>query len=217
MFHLFHVDPKHQNFLPFLWFKDNPSKRIIENKMTVHLFSKRPSPAIATFGLGKIANDGEEKYWKKKTRLRLQKLLCKWQADVMPHEENRRRLRKEHQRSRPTAIATLPWGPLEHQEGLFHPLCLAASKALHMDRSSVCNKLSVRASGPCIPSHPGRENNTKQLVIMRKKVNGNYLLGWDDPLRKNMKHCCSWWRDVMPKLEKYWFLVATPLKDSALS
>ena len=78
----------------------------------------------------------------------------------MPHEENRRRLRKEHQRSRPTTIATLPWGPLEHQEGLFHPLCLAASKALHMDRSSVCNKLSVRASGTCIPSHPGRENNT---------------------------------------------------------
>ena len=65
MFNSFHVDPKHQNFLPFLWFKDNPSKRIIENKMTVHLFSKGPSPAIATFGLGKISNDGEEKYWKK--------------------------------------------------------------------------------------------------------------------------------------------------------
>ena len=97
---------------------------------------------------------------KKKKRLRPQKLLCRRRADLMPHEENRRRLRKEHQRSRPTTIATLPWGPLEHQEGLFHPLCLAASKALHMDRSSVCNKLSVRASGTCIPSHPGRENNT---------------------------------------------------------
>ena len=34
--------------------------------MTVHLFSKGPSPAIATFGLVKMANDGEEKYWKKK-------------------------------------------------------------------------------------------------------------------------------------------------------
>ena len=51
MFNSFHVDPKHQNFLPFLWCKDNPSKRIIENRMTVHLFSKGPSPAIATFGL----------------------------------------------------------------------------------------------------------------------------------------------------------------------
>ena len=36
--------------------------------MTVHLFSKGPSPAIATFGLRKMADDGEEKYWKKKTR-----------------------------------------------------------------------------------------------------------------------------------------------------
>ena len=42
MFKSFHVDPKHQNFLPFLWFKDNPSKRIINIKMTVHLFSKGP-------------------------------------------------------------------------------------------------------------------------------------------------------------------------------
>ena len=86
----------------------------------------------------------------KNKRLRPQKLLCRRRADLMPHEENRRRLRKEHQRSRPTTIATLPWGPLEHH----------ASKALHMDRSSVCNRLSVRASGTCIPSHPGRENNT---------------------------------------------------------
>ena len=65
MFHSFHVDPKHQNFLRFLWFKDNdPSKRIIENKMTVHLFGNGPSPAIATFGLRKTADDGEEKYGK---------------------------------------------------------------------------------------------------------------------------------------------------------
>ena len=78
----------------------------------------------------------------------------------MPHEENRRRLPKEHQRSRPTTIATLPWGPLEHQEGLFHPLCLAASKALHMKRSSLYNKLGVQPSGTRIPSHPGKETNT---------------------------------------------------------
>ena len=65
IFHSFHVDPKHQNFLRFLWFKDNdPSKRIMENKMTVHLFGNGPSPAIATFGLRKTADDGEEKYGK---------------------------------------------------------------------------------------------------------------------------------------------------------
>ena len=80
----------------------------------------------------------------------------------MPHEENRRRSRKEHQSSRPTTIATLPWGPLEHQEGLFHPLCRAATKARHMKRSSLCNKLVVQLSGTRIPSHPGRETNTTE-------------------------------------------------------
>lgn len=65
MFHSFHVTPEHQNFLRFLWYKDNdPSKEIIENKMTVHLFGNGPSPAIATFGLRKTADDGEEKYGK---------------------------------------------------------------------------------------------------------------------------------------------------------
>ena len=65
MFHSFHVAPEHQNFLRFLWYKDNdPSKEIIENKMTVHLFGNGPSPAIATFGLRKTADDGEEKYGK---------------------------------------------------------------------------------------------------------------------------------------------------------
>ena len=39
IFHSFHVAPEHQNFLRFLWFKDNnPSKEIIENKMIVHVF-----------------------------------------------------------------------------------------------------------------------------------------------------------------------------------
>ena len=65
MFHSFHVTPEHQNFLHFLWFKDNdPSKEIIKNKTTVHLFGNRPSPAIASFGLRKKADDGEEKYGK---------------------------------------------------------------------------------------------------------------------------------------------------------
>ena len=65
MFHLFHVAPEHQDFLRFLWYKDNdPLKEIIENKMTVHLFGNRPSPAIATLGLRKTADNGEEKYSK---------------------------------------------------------------------------------------------------------------------------------------------------------
>ena len=65
MFHSFHVSPEHQSFLRFLWFKGNdPSKEVIEYKMTVHLFGNGPSPAIATFGLRKTADDGEEKYGK---------------------------------------------------------------------------------------------------------------------------------------------------------
>ena len=43
IFHSFHVAPEHQNFLRFLWFKDNnPSKEIIENKMIVHVFRNGP-------------------------------------------------------------------------------------------------------------------------------------------------------------------------------
>ena len=65
MFHSFNVDPKHQSFLRFLWFKDNnPSEDIIEYQMTVHLFGNGPSPAVATYGLRKTALDGEEKFGK---------------------------------------------------------------------------------------------------------------------------------------------------------
>ena len=179
MFHTFHVDPKHQNFLRFLWFKDNdPSKRIIENKMTVDLFGNGPSPAIATFGLRKTADDGEEKYGKE-TRDFVHRNFyvddgltsCPTENEsYYPHQKRpshvsdreftptqsslqlgprhgslpSRRSRQEHQRSRPTprctTIATLSWGPLEHREGPFHLLCLPARKALHTERSSVCNK-----------------------------------------------------------------------------
>lgn len=52
MFHSFHADSRHQDFLRFLWFKDNdPLQEIVEYRMTVHLFSNGPSPAVATFGL----------------------------------------------------------------------------------------------------------------------------------------------------------------------
>ena len=63
MFHSFHVNPEHRDFLRFLWFKDNdPSNEIIEYRMNVHLFGNGPSPAIATFGLRKTVNHGEEEY-----------------------------------------------------------------------------------------------------------------------------------------------------------
>ena len=61
MFHSFHVAPRHQDFLRFLWFKDNdPSKPIVEHRMTVHLFGNGPSPAVATYGLRRTVEDDEE-------------------------------------------------------------------------------------------------------------------------------------------------------------
>ena len=63
MFHSFHVDPNHRDFLRFLWFEDNkPGNPITEYRMNVHLFGNGPSPAVATFGLRKTAADGEEKF-----------------------------------------------------------------------------------------------------------------------------------------------------------
>lgn len=63
MFHSFHVDPKHRDFLRFLWFRNNdPSQEIVEYRMVVHLFGNGPSPAVATFGLRKTADEGEEEH-----------------------------------------------------------------------------------------------------------------------------------------------------------
>ena len=65
MFHSFHVNPCHRDFLRFLWFEDNiVGKAIIEYRMNVHLFGNGPSPAVATFGLRKTAADGEEEFGK---------------------------------------------------------------------------------------------------------------------------------------------------------
>ena len=63
MFHSFYVDPKDRDFLSFLWFKNNdPSLEIVEYRMLVHLFGNGPSPAIATYGLRRAADDGEENH-----------------------------------------------------------------------------------------------------------------------------------------------------------
>jgi len=60
LFHSFHVDPKHRDFLHFLWFKDNnPLQPIIENRMTVHLFGNGPCPAVATYGLRRTVKDSK--------------------------------------------------------------------------------------------------------------------------------------------------------------
>ena len=68
MFHSFHVNPLHRDFLWFLWFEGNTAgKPIIEYRMKVHLFGNGPSPAVATFGLRKTASDGKEEFGKAAT------------------------------------------------------------------------------------------------------------------------------------------------------
>ncbi|XP_070546108.1 uncharacterized protein [Ptychodera flava] len=63
MFHSFHVNKEHRDYLRFFWFKDNdPTKPVIQYRMNVHLFGNVSSPAIATFGLRKIAEDGVSTY-----------------------------------------------------------------------------------------------------------------------------------------------------------
>ncbi|CAB4033031.1 Hypothetical predicted protein [Paramuricea clavata] len=63
MFHNFHVHPPHRDPLRFLWFADNvKEKDIIVYQMVVHLFGNMSSPAVATFGLRKTAEEGEKEF-----------------------------------------------------------------------------------------------------------------------------------------------------------
>ncbi len=50
-------------FLRFLWYMDNdPEKELIEYRMCVHVFGNSPSPAVATYGLRKIAENSETQF-----------------------------------------------------------------------------------------------------------------------------------------------------------
>lgn len=56
----FKVCESNRNFLRFLWHEDNnPDKKLIEYRMTVHVFGNSPSPAIATYGLRKTVKEVE--------------------------------------------------------------------------------------------------------------------------------------------------------------
>ena len=60
MFHNFHVNPEHRNYLRFLWFQNNnPEEPIVDHRMNVHLFGNVSSPAIATFGIRMAVRDGD--------------------------------------------------------------------------------------------------------------------------------------------------------------
>lgn len=63
MFHSFIVKEEHRDYLRFLWYEANdPDGEVIEYRMKVHLFGNTSSPAVATFGLRKTAQIGEEQF-----------------------------------------------------------------------------------------------------------------------------------------------------------
>ncbi|XP_075533172.1 uncharacterized protein LOC142566217 [Dermacentor variabilis] len=63
MFYSFMVREDHQNYLRFLWFKGNDiSREIIECRLKVHVFGNSPSPAVATYGLRRTAQQAAPRF-----------------------------------------------------------------------------------------------------------------------------------------------------------
>ncbi|XP_064469540.1 uncharacterized protein LOC135384259 [Ornithodoros turicata] len=63
MFYSFFVREEDRDYLRFLWFRDNDtSKDVIEYRMCVHAFGNTCSPAIATYGLRRTAQEGEQDF-----------------------------------------------------------------------------------------------------------------------------------------------------------
>ena len=63
MFHSFIVKEEHRDYLRFLWYEDNdPVGKVIEYRMKVHLFGNTSSPTVATLGLRKTAQVGENQF-----------------------------------------------------------------------------------------------------------------------------------------------------------
>ncbi|XP_039902265.1 uncharacterized protein LOC120742861 [Simochromis diagramma] len=63
MFHQFHVAPKDQDYLRFLWWEDGNMERSTSVfRMRVHLFGAASSPGCANFGFKHVAAQGENKF-----------------------------------------------------------------------------------------------------------------------------------------------------------
>lgn len=63
MCHCFKVREDHRNYLRFFWYLDNdPQKKLVEYRMCVHVFGNSPSPAVATYGLRRTAENAESTY-----------------------------------------------------------------------------------------------------------------------------------------------------------
>ena len=55
MFHNFHLPEEDRDFFRFLWWDDDSN--VVECRMKVHIFGATSSPAVATYGLRRIAQD----------------------------------------------------------------------------------------------------------------------------------------------------------------
>ena len=63
MFSSFCVKPEDRDYLRFLWFRNNnPTEKVADYRMTVHLFGNTSSPAIATYGLRRTADETETEF-----------------------------------------------------------------------------------------------------------------------------------------------------------
>lgn len=63
MFYCFLVQEEDRDVLRFLWFRDNnPESEVVDYRMRVHVFGNSPSPAVATYGLRRAAQDGEKDF-----------------------------------------------------------------------------------------------------------------------------------------------------------
>ena len=61
MFFQFRVTPTHRDYLRFLWWDDNNlDADPVEYRMTVHLFGATSSPAVANYGLRRVAMESED-------------------------------------------------------------------------------------------------------------------------------------------------------------
>ena len=61
MFYSFFVQENHRNYFRFFWYENNdPSKPMTQYRMCVHVFGNSPSPAVATYGLRKTVEKGQE-------------------------------------------------------------------------------------------------------------------------------------------------------------
>lgn len=63
MFYSFTVREDHRNYLIFLLYRDNNfEKDLIEYRMRVHVFGKKPSTSIANYALRKTAEVASSSY-----------------------------------------------------------------------------------------------------------------------------------------------------------